>query len=173
MEVSFKLYLAAAAHRDDEDEGHGGEGGQQHRHHHHVEPLPGEHGDQLGADLAARADEDLVVGGELGLVQLAGVVAGPRDGRHREVVRREVVQVGQLRLRREKSVTTAGKVRLNKVITPILAYQVEVRGVGGADIYPPLVVAVIQRRLVVKDEVVNLAVDQFGAPPLHQDVSIP
>ena len=63
--------------------------------------------------------------------------------------------------------------RLNKVITPILAYQVEVRGVGGADIYPPLVVAVIQRRLVVKDEVVNLAVDQFGAPPLHQDVSIP
>ena len=90
---------------------------------------------------------DLVVGGELGLVELARRLGGLGHGRHGQLVGGEVVKVCQLGHERSWSLLS-----------------------GPLGINPPLVVVDILRRLVVEDVVINLAVDQeiprhfWGAP---------
>ena len=97
--------LVSAAHRDAEDEEDGGDDGPDHGHHQHVETLLGKHGHHLCLDLTARADEYLVVGGELRLVQFSRILAGFGDGRHGQVVRGKVVKIGQLGLNKKINIS--------------------------------------------------------------------
>ena len=91
--------LPPTTHSDPQDQQDGEDDGQHHRDHQHVQPLLGEHGHHLSLDLAVGADEDLVVGGELGLVELPRELDRLGDGGDREVVGGEVVKIGQLGLK--------------------------------------------------------------------------
>ena len=153
--------LPPAAQSDGEYEHDGGDDGKDHGDHDHVEALAGE-GDHLGLDFAVGTDEDLVVGGQVGLVQLAQQLPGPGDGRHRQAVGGEVVQVTQLGL--------VTRVRVWDLLR--VSHQVYIRGVGAADVNLPLEVSLVHPGLVVHDEVVDPAVDHPGPPPLHQDVPV-
>ena len=156
--------LPPAAEGQGEYEHDGGDDGQHHGDHHHVEALAVE-GDHLCLDLAGWTDEDLVVGGQLGLVQLPRPPPRPGDGGHRQVVGGEVAQVGQLRLDKRRSGGTSGLTKLS--------HQIQVRGVTAAHVNLPLGERLVLPRLVVDDEGVDLAVDEPGPPPLHQDVPGP
>ena len=94
--------LPPAAEGQGEYEHDGGDDGQHHGDHDHVEALAVE-GDHLCLDLTGGTDEDLVVGGQLGLVQLPRPPPGPGDGGHCQAVGREVGQVGQLGLDKTRS----------------------------------------------------------------------
>ena len=158
--------LPPAAQRGGEDEHDGGDDGQHHGDHHHVEALAGE-GHQLCLDLAGGTDEDLVVGGQLGLVQLPWPPPGAGDGGHRQVVGGEVAQVAQLRLERRE------KVRWGTSGLAKFPHQIQVGGVSAANVNLPLGERLVLPGLVVDDEVVDLAVDLPGPPPLQQDVPGP
>ena len=93
--------LPPAAQRQGEYQHDGGDDGQHHGDHHHVEALAVE-GHHLRLDLAGGTDKDLVVGGQLGLVELPRPPPGAGDGGHRQVVGGEVGQVGQLGLDRTR-----------------------------------------------------------------------
>ena len=124
--------LPPAAQGDGEYEHDGGDDGQHHGDHHHVEALTVE-GDHLCLDLAVGADKDLLVGGEVGLVQPARLSPGPGDGGHRQAVRGEVPQVTEPGL----------VVRVRSVPTLRVSHQVQVRGVGAAHVDPPLEVILV------------------------------
>ena len=74
--------LPSAAECYGEYQHDGGDDGQNYGDHHHVEALAVE-GDHLRLDLTCRADEDLMIGGELGFVKFSLLSPGPRDGGHR------------------------------------------------------------------------------------------
>ena len=90
-----------------------------------------------------------MIGGELGLVELARGLGGLGHGRHGQLVRGEVVQVGQL----------SHEGTLSLLSEPL-------------GINPPLVIIHILGRFVVQDIIIDLAVDQDRLPPLNQNVSI-
>ena len=90
-----------------------------------------------------------MVGGELGLVQLARSLGGLGHGRYGQLVCGEVVQISKLG---------------HKEVWSLLS-----RPLG---INPPLVIVDILRRLVVEDVVIDLAMDQNRCPPLNKNISI-
>ncbi len=90
-----------------------------------------------------------MIGGELGLVELARGLGGLGHGRHGQLVRGEVVQVGQLS---------------HEGAWSLLSRPLSIN--------PPLVIVDILRRLVVQDVVIDLAMCQDRRPPLNENISI-